>query len=344
MKNRFLTFIFFCLVINTLFAQDKKKTIAVLDFKSGDLTKKELTVLSSRFRTILVKTQAFDVLERDKMSDILKEQDFVLSDNCNSAECAVQVGRLLGMELMVAGEVGKLGQTYSIDLRLVDVSTGKIIQTEAQDYKGEIDGLLSIMTTIANAFAGIKSSSLITNKTESGEILSDVTFIDSRDGKKYKTVKIGDQIWMAENLNYETETGSWCYDNNPSNCDKYGRLYDWETANKVAPAGWHLPSRAEFETLLKNLGGEGAEAYKHIIQGGSSGFNAFFSGYRGGDGSYHKSSIWGNGENTFFRSSTENEDKQAWAWILSVFSDTHKAHMTSVNDKSAGFSVRLVKD
>lgn len=85
-----------------------------------------------------------------------------------------------------------------------------------------------------------------------------LSFTDPRDGQVYKTVQIGNQIWMAENLNYEIE-GSWCYDNNPEYAQKYGRLYTWEAAMKAAPEGWHLPSMAEFETLLAAVGGKNFE-------------------------------------------------------------------------------------
>ncbi|MDR2584555.1 MAG: hypothetical protein LBC75_13845 [Fibromonadaceae bacterium] len=73
------------------------------------------------------------------------------------------------------------------------------------------------------------------------------TFTDPRDGKTYKTVKIGNQTWMAENLEYK-ESLSQCND------QKYGRLYYWKTAKEVSPPGWHLPSRVEWMTLV-NLAG-----------------------------------------------------------------------------------------
>ncbi len=84
------------------------------------------------------------------------------------------------------------------------------------------------------------------------------TFTDTRDGQTYKTVKIGKQTWMAQNLNYEPQTGkSWCYENDTSYCNKYGRLYDWNTARTVCPIGYHLPSREEWDSLGRAMGGRG---------------------------------------------------------------------------------------
>lgn len=77
--------------------------------------------------------------------------------------------------------------------------------------------------------------------------------IDERDGTEYLTIQIGSQLWMAQNLNFETDSGSWAYDDDLSNISVYGRLYDWETAMKSCPEGWHLPSLDEWLELENYL-------------------------------------------------------------------------------------------
>jgi len=87
----------------------------------------------------------------------------------------------------------------------------------------------------------------------------------SYEGKDYKTVKIGNQTWMAENMNHEVD-GSVCYNNyndDPDYCAKYGRLYTWEAATLVCPIGWRLPSDDDWDELLGAVGGED-EAGKHL--------------------------------------------------------------------------------
>jgi uncharacterized protein (TIGR02145 family) len=79
--------------------------------------------------------------------------------------------------------------------------------------------------------------------------------VNPKDGKKYRIVQVGGQVWMAENMNHKTGT-SWCYDNKDANCQKYGRLYDWNTAKTVCPQGWRLPMRREWDFLIETAGGE----------------------------------------------------------------------------------------
>jgi uncharacterized protein (TIGR02145 family) len=116
------------------------------------------------------------------------------------------------------------------------------------------------------------------------------TFTDTRDGKTYRTIKIGNQVWMAENLAYDTPDSKF-YDNDSANGQKYGRLYDWETAKKACPSGWHLPSNVEWQKLVNFAGGDNPAGKKlrAIIEwrpGNYDGTDEFgFSALPGGSGS-----------------------------------------------------------
>jgi uncharacterized protein (TIGR02145 family) len=123
--------------------------------------------------------------------------------------------------------------------------------------------------------------------------------VDSRDGQSYSTVTIGTQTWLAENMNYATTSGSYCYNNDPSNCTTYGRLYTFTAAADACPSGWHLASDVEWMSLETTLGmaanqlsvnGEttprGTTEGTALKVGGSSGFNAQLGGYATGPDFY----------------------------------------------------------
>jgi curli biogenesis system outer membrane secretion channel CsgG len=105
---------------------EDKSTVAVLDLQVlGGLSSSEALILSEKVREALFLTGKFKVLDRSTMDEILKEQGFSQS-GCTSDECIVQVGRMLSAQKMVAGSVGKIGGTYTLSLKLVDVQTGEI--------------------------------------------------------------------------------------------------------------------------------------------------------------------------------------------------------------------------
>jgi uncharacterized protein (TIGR02145 family) len=173
-------------------------------------------------------------------------------------------------------------------------------------------------------------------------------FTDSRDGKTYKILKIGTQTWMAENLAYKSITGCWDYGNDLSKLN-YGCLYNWETAKKVCPAGWHLPANDEFTVLTNFLGGdsiaggklkEEGEVYWEAPNTGAtneSGFAALPGGYWDANGkkimNINKNGIWW--------SSSEYDQNSA----LNLISGSgYKRVVRGKATKAYGFSVRCVRN
>jgi uncharacterized protein (TIGR02145 family) len=164
------------------------------------------------------------------------------------------------------------------------------------------------------------------------------TFTDKRDGKTYRTVKIGKQTWMAENLNYQTN-GSWCNDDNPSNCSKYGRLYRLGAAEEACPVGWHLPTDIEWNELITFAGGEETAGAKLKSRSprwdgqDAYGFSALPGGFQYVEGGFDP----------------PGSNGRWWADPKKSYDDNHRSMgtgRTSVYDgfSDEGNSVRCVKD
>jgi OmpA-OmpF porin, OOP family len=188
------------------------------------------------------------------------------------------------------------------------------------------------------------------------------SFKDPRDGKEYKTVKIGTQIWMAENLAFKTDSGCFVYDNKESNLTTYGYLYNWDIATKACPTGWHLPSDDEWIALAVYLGDtelgiakvKGNAAYSSDgiatkLKGlsdwsasDSTATNQFgFSALPGGQRTV-KSVYENAGYYTEWWSSTEY--KGNWgSWYMMIHYSA-SGIMRGVSDKKMGNSVRCLKN
>ena len=200
-------------------------------------------------------------------------------------------------------------------------------------------------------------------------------------GQTYHTVQIGSQCWLRENLNVGTMIDStkdqtnnsiiekYCYNNNPNNCATYGALYQWAEAVQyqngatdttspnpafsgnvqgICPSGWHIPSEAEYQTLITAVNNNG-NALKAVGQGlaqygatgggtNTSGFSALLAGDR-----YDKSNFYNLGIITFFWSSTE--DYTYFAYEVDLYSnDSNIIWFHIYSSKEEGFSVRCLKD
>jgi uncharacterized protein (TIGR02145 family) len=163
-------------------------------------------------------------------------------------------------------------------------------------------------------------------------------------GQTYRTVNIGDQVWFAENLNYKA-SGSKCYGNDPKNAEKYGRLYNWETAKKACPSGWHLPSKKEWDELVNFAGGEDTAGKKLKAKSGwydngngtdEYGFSALPGGFGNSCGSFSIVGYYGN-----WWSSSEYGSSYAYYRVMD-YSD-EDAYWNDYG-KSYLFSVRCVQD
>jgi len=137
---------------------EKIPTLAVNNLEAHGLTESEALTLSDVFRSRLMETKKFKVMERSEMETILKEQAFQQSGACTEEACIVEMGQLLGIEQIIAGSIGKVGKAYSINVRIISVRSGEIIKSVTHSYTGPIENLLTTeMTVVAKKVAGVQT-------------------------------------------------------------------------------------------------------------------------------------------------------------------------------------------
>ena len=270
-----------------------------------------------------------------------------------------------------------------------DVEIGVRNKDDAYSVRCVMDGVF----VMPSSSSSVASSSSISSSSSSGSFdwsLPKETYlnpnieydsiVDSRDGKVYKTVKIGDQIWMAENLNYDPGQGgsddakydwSWCFNNEPKNCDVAGRLYTWaaaidsvklandaenprdcgdgkacylsSTVQGICDKGWHLPTRMEWKALFTAVGDQSTAGMALKSQVGwynnGNGTDAF--GFSALPAGYRTDNFYNAGLNADFWSSTEYAG--GYAYDMYMKDDTDYGFLVDFN-KYYGFPVRCVKD
>jgi len=266
----------------------------------------------------------------------------------------------------LSSSVMSLGTVYSSSVAQSNTSQSTLSSSALSSSRLSSNAVLSsstVQSSIAQSSSVLASSSSIARGTSSG------TLTDSRDGKTYRTVVIGTQTWMAENLDYDTlnGTGSWCYNDSISNCNIYGRLYEWTTAMSInssylttlwndssvqkglCPSDWHVPSNAEWETLV-NFVGKDSAAIKLMAKANVGLWNTSATALSGTDilgfsalpGGYYGQSYSVIHDNAFFWSATNPDASHAF--LHSIMYNYPKITLGQKSAKYYGYSIRCVQD
>jgi uncharacterized protein (TIGR02145 family) len=152
-------------------------------------------------------------------------------------------------------------------------------------------------------------------------------------------IKIGFQTIMAENLRYKMPYNCWSHKDIEANVGKYGYLYDHINNSLLAPEGWHIPSKEEWEQLYVYLGNDAYKVYDAVKEGGSSGFNAIGGGSCAVSHRYADDGL----SSALFWSSTNYDDMGMMGWYFSRGS-IPGGSLLSNTYHSYGLSVRLFRD
>ncbi|WP_290733874.1 MULTISPECIES: fibrobacter succinogenes major paralogous domain-containing protein [unclassified Fibrobacter] len=320
--------------------------------------------LRDRAKVVLPAYMGYIIMTRENINAMLPPGKVL--EECEGS-CLVETGKNIAADYVAQARVGKFGKQLTLTVELYETSMNNLVASFTT-RKDDAVGLLEDVEHEADDFFGkiLPTSStknggvgMAENKSSPDNIMKN-TLTDPRDGKKYRTVTIGSQVWMAENINYKPKDGwvlrkSFCYDGNEDNCEKYGRYYVWDVLGKVCPTGWRLPSKNDFETLLSEVGEitligkklKSAEGWNNGKNGDDSvGFSLFPTGARDyvllegerflnfgsaafiWSSSENKNSIWDNNPTKVFAFAIRSNDKVSLELL----------------EKRWAFPVRCVKD
>lgn len=284
---------------------------------------------------LFVLSFSFSVVSQNKIEVFMKSNEAYTNLYPNEATLVVFKNNIRNRELLITSDkellkpVEKMENEYHVYLHKISQK----ITIEAENYnrtfKLKIKARSLKKHSVLVYEVGIKGESLTMSESPS--------FTDARDGKVYRTINVGNQTWMADNLNYVTTEGSWCYNDNNVECSQNGRLYKWITALNACPEGWRLPTKDDYEKLIRNLEQNELNAHQALMPGGSTGFNAFYGGWRQKDGTYENIRDIG-----CYWASTPVDEKEAWNLYLSARFET--AYLYYAYNREMGFSVRCIKE
>jgi len=306
----FVSTIFSFIWLLSLSAQEPSQKVAV--FSSVD---NKNTGYAPIFREVLIeklaKSNRYKPVERDLIDQVLKENEYQQTGLVDDTKIK-EIGKQLGADYVCISTINKLGDNYFLSAKLVDILTTLIEKQENILTENGDKDLYEKMEQVAGKLLQSKEAINRAIQEKSDE------FTDPRDGMTYKTIQINGLTWMAQNLNYDIGEGSFHYNNDPRNGERFGRLYTFEAALIACPSGWRLPLEKEWRELAKLYGGAnddasdgGKAALKALMAGGESGFNALFAGFKHKDGAENFKNF---GTYGYFWTATGRDASEAWRY------------------------------
>jgi uncharacterized protein (TIGR02145 family) len=311
-------------------------TVAVVHKSSDTLTTLRTLVVGSG-----TLSPVFDSLTKTYVDTVASgTTQLVLTPTASSTSDTIRVN----------GTVVTSGSAYTVTLA-ADTATVKIVVSNPNT---------TTVDTYTVAVVRKVSDSIPWNSS-----ISYGSLVDSRDGQVYKTVQVGTQRWMAQNLNYKVDS-SWCYDNAADSCLKYGRLYQWASVvgladscntstcstqvvseqQGICPSGWHVPSESEWSTLVQYVDSATSGTVLKSTSGWTSntgtdiyGFRVLPAGGRGNDGTSTSVGLDAN-----FWSSSESAASDAWRRGLDYGYDGYASVYLRNVGKSVGCSSRCLEN
>jgi len=306
-----------------LFAQASRPNVAV--YVQGNPPNR--AVLQAAFSDALVNSGKYNVIAVDAIETVIKEHKRQMGGSVRESEIA-KVGEDAGAAfILVVERVDAGAGSYYISAKMVSVERKIAVMSGMSERVSDGDDIADVINTQVAVM--LKMPKPIPKNV-----------VVRKDGKVYRTTRVGGRLWMAENLNAKVGN-SWCYDDKDSNCVKYGRLYDWQTALAVCPVGWRLPTRAEWDDLVKSAGGDergGKSLKSNAVWNGADdyGWGALPAGQRLPGGTFNSL-----GDIGAWWSSDESDGGSAYARYINA---GRSGIYESAAKKGTGHSVRCVPE
>ena len=373
MKSKTAFFLILLLLPFSLYAQ---KSIAVMNIQSAEVRPSNCIAITNYMTSELNRFVEYRIISWDDVSKMLEHHAGLQAIGCEDTECFAEIGGALGVDYIIAGDIGALGDRYVMTIRQIDINRAETVGRVSRRVTGNIGLLMDEIPEMVEEMFEIE------DRASAGEVSNSDgnVFVIDADGNRYSTVKIGNQLWTVENLRVTSlndgtpiphvasrrgwrslKGPGYCYydnKNSEAHRERYGALYNWDAVNtgKLAPEGWRVPTIQDWGILGEELGRQAGSKMKTTGTSdwdspnratNESGFSALPGGYRrirGGFSDFGSHGFWWSATERGALVAYANYISHRWSILRNRYNPSFRAPQTIYYLKKSGFSVRLVRD